>query len=148
MENISVESFHPNTSILLEEKFIKELRSNLESEDKVILKQNYKGFRKIGKIIKICKKYNINLKILNCKIVAYRTTRGRVTVIRPKLPIEVNPIFDMLIAHGIGDGFCSHLENRIPALMYRQSKKEILDLFRKKNRKYFWFVRLQRKLLL
>ncbi len=140
METISIKRFPKNTSILLKEVFLKEFRHKIKSEDKLNLKRttnSYRGFGNLGKILDICKKYDININELEKNIVAYRTTQGRVTIINPILPIAVTPIFDMLIAHAIGDGFCSHLKNRIPAFVYRQYRNEILDLFLKKMESVF-----------
>jgi len=137
METISIDRFPQNTSILLKEDFLKELKDGILLEDKPILKQNTRGFRNLGKILMLCKKYKISLHYLEKSVLSYRTTLGRVTVVNPILPVRVTPLFDMLIAHAMGDGFCSHLQNRIPAFVYRQSRNEILDLFLTKMNSVF-----------
>ena len=96
-------------------------------------KRGYKHFVDLEILLGLCKLLGISLNKLQDNIIAYKT-RGRYNYIEnPKLPIEITPIFDMLIAHFIGDGFViNSKKGRKLYFGYRQYNKEYMGLFIKK----------------
>ncbi len=148
MQTISITHFPDDTSLLLNENFLKELKSRTLSKDRTFLKQQSGTFFNLRKLLELSKKCNIQVSELERNILAYRTTKGRITILNPTFPIKVTPIFDMLIIHAIADGCCMKIDGRIPTFVYTQYKNDILDLFIKKvertfgeldyNNKYFY----------
>lgn len=132
MEMISIDKFPSNTSILLNEDFLKELKTKTLPRDRIFLKQCSGTFFNLGKILKLSEKYRIWTGEIEKNILAYRTTKGRITILKPILPVKVTPLFDMILIHAIADGHCTKINNRIPGFVYTQTKNDILDLFIKK----------------
>lgn len=72
-------------------------------------------------LLKICEGVGLNREELEKNIVAYKTAGGINYVENPILPIKINPIFDMILAHNIGDGTVINPKNgRLPYFGYRQ----------------------------
>lgn len=71
--------------------------------------------------LEIINSLGISKQILQKNILAYKTSRGVNVIEKPKLPIEINPVFDMLFAHHIGDGTVTNpKKGRLPYFAYRQ----------------------------
>lgn len=132
MEKICIDKFPDNTSILLRKTFLQDINNKIEKKDKRHIYGNFKIFRNLNEMIKICREHGITTSELQSNVICYRTARGRVTIKNPVLPIFVNPIFDMLIVHIIADGHCTRIAGRVPSFVYTQCKKEIMDLYLKK----------------
>jgi len=101
------------------------------------LKRGYKYFIDLEILLGLCKIFGISQKTLQKNIVAYKTRRSHNYVTNPKLPIKITPIFDMLIAHNIGDGGVVKPKGRIPYFGYTQCNKEIRLLYLKKLESLF-----------
>ncbi len=89
------------------EKFYEEFKKQHDLSFSVLkdrLKPNYPYFVNLDIYINICKILNISLEEMQAHIVAYKTRGGLNYIEKPILPIKITPIFDMLIAHHIGDG--------------------------------------------
>jgi len=97
------------------------------------LNMSYRAFRSLDIMSKLCKLSEIPLEELEKNIIQYRTSRGRVTIVNPNLPIEVTPIFDMLIIHLMADGCCMRFKNKDTIYYcYRQFNEIFRNLFIKK----------------
>lgn len=69
----------------------------------------------------ICKNLNISKEELEKNIISYKTAGGINYIYNPILPIKINPVFDMILAHNIGDGTVINPKNgRLPYFGYRQ----------------------------
>ena len=94
------------------------------------LKRGYKYYVDLEIIISLCKILKIDLYSMQKKIISYKTRRGWNYIENPKLPIEITPIFDMLIAHHIGDGtVINPKRNRLPYFGYRQFNQHYMKLY-------------------
>lgn len=104
---------------------------NLTFEPKVLPFSSFKNFLKqsyasnffipLDFYLKIVEKLNISKDELQRNIVSYKTAGGINFIEKPILPIRINPIFDMLLAHNIGDGTVINLgKGRLPYFGYRQ----------------------------
>ncbi len=72
----------------------------------------------------ICKELNISKEDLEENIVKYKTAGGVNYIENPILPIKITPVFDMLLAHHIGDGTVINPKlGRLPYFGYRQFDK-------------------------
>ena len=74
---------------------------------KNILKENYcnKNFFVPLRIwISLCNLLEISIYILQENITSYKISNGVNYISNPILPIKITPVFDMIIAHNIGDG--------------------------------------------
>ena len=70
---------------------------------------------------KIMEKLGISEKELQSNIVSYKTAGGVNFIEKPILPIKITPVFDMLLAHHIGDGtVINPKKGRLPYFGYRQ----------------------------
>lgn len=90
---------------------------------KNILKPSYLKdfFVPLGVYAKICKFLEIKKEELEKNIVSYKTAGGINYIENPILPIVINPVFDMLLAHHIGDGTVVNPgKGRLPYFGYRQ----------------------------
>ncbi|MFH1229289.1 MAG: winged helix-turn-helix domain-containing protein [Candidatus Aenigmatarchaeota archaeon] len=109
------------------------------------LNASYKHFRSLGVIVKLCELSGISLEELEKNIIQYRTSGGRVTITNPKLPIEINPIFDMLIIHLMADGCCIKFKNKSTIYyFYRQYNEFFRNIFIKKAEAVFGNLLYQR----
>jgi biotin operon repressor len=71
--------------------------------------------------LNICKKLEISEEELEKNILFYKTAGGVNFIQEPILPIKINPVFDMILAHNIGDGTVINPGNgRLPYFGYRQ----------------------------
>ena len=103
----------------------------------VKLKKAHKSFIDLEIILSLCKILNISNKQLQKNIIAYKSRKGKNMIINPKLPIKITPVFDMLIAHHIGDGTVINGKNRTPYFGYRQFNKKYRFLYLKKIESVF-----------
>ncbi|GEM_PF-1426085 len=102
------------------------------------LKSSNKFFINLSLLMSICKILRISLEELQHKIIAYKTAKGVNYIENPILPIKITPIFDMLIAHHIGDGCLMNSHgNRKDYFLYRQYNKEYRDLYIRKIESVF-----------
>lgn len=101
------------------------------------LKKGYKYFIDLEILLRLCKMLDIPKEKLQHNILAYKSRKGKNTISNPKLPIEITPIFDMLIAHHIGDGTVINIKNRTPYFGYRQFDKNYRLLYLKKIESVF-----------
>lgn len=69
----------------------------------------------------LCKVLNIKFESLQENVISYKTSNGSNYISNPILPVEITPIFDMILAHNIGDGTVINPKNgRLPYFGYRQ----------------------------
>lgn len=102
------------------------------------MKKSYGYFIDVEILLNICRILNILPRKLQGNIVAYRMRRGYNYIKNPKLPIKITPIFDMLVAHHMGDGnVVNPKKNRKPYFAYRQYNKEYRNLYIKKIESVF-----------
>jgi len=90
---------------------------------KNVLKYSYcrNFFVPLEIFLSICLKLNISRDMLQMNVISYKTARGINYIKNPVLPIKITPIFDMLLAHNIGDGTVINPGNgRLPYFGYRQ----------------------------
>ncbi|MFH1520074.1 MAG: winged helix-turn-helix domain-containing protein [Candidatus Micrarchaeota archaeon] len=67
---------------------------------------------------------------LQDSIVAYKTSGGPNFISEPILPVEITPVFDMILAHNIADGtVINPKKGRLPYFGYRQLDKQIRSLY-------------------
>jgi len=79
---------------------------------------------------------------------AYKTTKGVNCMEKPILPIKITPIFDMLVAHHIGDGCLMNCQrNRKDYFLYRQYDKFYRDLYIRKIESIFGKIYYHNKYL-
>jgi hypothetical protein len=72
-------------------------------------------------LLRCCKACNTPLNILQQNIAEYGLRRSNLLVTKPTIPIRTTPIFDMLYAHHIADGFVvDPKHNRMPYFGYCQ----------------------------
>lgn len=101
------------------------------------MKRGYKYFVDLEILLNSCKTLEIPLEKLQNNIVAYKTRRSHNCLIHPKLPIEITPIFDMLIAHHIADGCLIKIDGKQLYFSYKQCDKKIRLLYKKKLESLF-----------
>lgn len=105
-------------------RFYKEFKEHHNTSFSVLkdrLRPNYAYFIDLEIIMVVCKILDISLEEMQKHITAYKTRRGVNYVENPVLPIKITPIFDMLVAHHIGDGnVVNPRHNRKPYFSYRQ----------------------------
>lgn len=80
------------------------------------------GYIKFIKILKLCKSNNLSLKELERNITAYKVGNGSKLISHPKLPLKIDPIFDMVLAHHFFDGYICK-DNKAG---YKQVKDKVL----------------------
>jgi len=94
------------------------------------MKRSYKYFIDLEILLNLCELLKIPLETFQKNIIAYKTRSGWNYIEDPKLPIELNPLFDMLIAHHIGDGNpIDPKRNRKIYFSYRQYDDTIRKLY-------------------
>lgn len=72
-------------------------------------------------LLRCCRTCDIPCNILQQNIIQYGLRRSHLLVTKPTLPILLTPVFDMLYAHHIADGFVvDPKRNRLPYFGYRQ----------------------------
>jgi DNA-binding Lrp family transcriptional regulator len=157
MELIHIDKFPlADVSILISDKFLRRIKKRSKTAYKNTrslydalgkpmpfatfknsLEPAFISYRPLWLILLLCENLRINTKELENDIISYRTKKGTIIIDNPKIPIKVSPIFDMLIAHAIGDGNCTRYKGRIPSFSYRQYRNEILKLYIKKAERVF-----------
>lgn len=106
------------------------------------LKPSFKYFTDLHLLINSCLLLDISFFELQDNIIAYKTTKGVNFIEYPILPIKITPIFDMLVAHHIGDGCLMNChKNRKDYFLYRQYDKHYRDLYIKKIESIFGKIR-------
>jgi hypothetical protein len=102
------------------------------------LKPKYKNFVDLEIYVDICKLIGIQLVELQEHILAYKSRRGRNSIEKPILPVKITPIFDMLIAHHIGDGTVINAQKGWrPYFGYRQFNNKYRLLYLQKIESVF-----------
>ena len=102
------------------------------------MKRSYKYFIDLEILLNLCKLLDIPLDELQNNILAYKTRRGHNYIENPKLPVEITPLFDMLVAHHIADGNVVNPKNgRKPYFSYRQYDEKYRRLYIKKIESVF-----------
>jgi len=100
---------------------------------KLRMKRGYPYFINLEIIYRLCKLLGISLEQFQANITAYKTRKGWNYVEQPKLPIRITPLFDMLVAHNIGDGTVVNCGgNRKPYFGYRQFDHRYRNLYLRK----------------
>ncbi len=133
MDKISIAKFPLQTTVLLKKKFLHEIIEKIKrgkitypnlyfnfdnklklrfSSFKDNLEPNYKNYRRLDIILYICKVFNIPITQLEKNVISYRTKKSRVIINNVKLPVEVSPVFKMLIGHLMGDGNYIRFKNK------------------------------------
>ena len=93
---------------------------------KNILKPSYSTqfFVPLDVYLKIINALNIPKDDLEKNIISYKTSGGVNYIEKPILPIKITPVFDMILAHNIGDGTVINPgKGRLPYFGYRQFNK-------------------------
>ena len=102
------------------------------------IKPSYKFFIDLEVFLNLCKILKISLDYFQNNIIAYKSRGGVNYIDNPNLPIKISPIFDMLIAHHIGDGtVVNPKRNRKPYFGYRQFDRKYMQLYTKKMESVF-----------
>lgn len=110
------------------------------------LNLSYTHFRSLDIVVKMCKLAEISLEELEKNIFQYCTMGGRVTINNPKIPIEISPIFDMLILHLMADGCCIKFKDkRTIYYFYRQYNEFFRNIFIKKAEAVFGNLQYPKK---
>lgn len=105
---------------------------------KVRMKKGYSHFLDLEILTNLCNILKISLEELQNNILAYKIRGGYNHIENPKLPIEITPLFEMLIAHNIGDGCVINCKgNRKKYFGYRQFDDEFRELYLKKCESLF-----------
>ena len=81
---------------------------------KSIFMLDNKNYRRLDFLVHACNLVNIPLEDLKNNIILYKTKRSKVIIKNPKIPIEVSPIFYMLVAHLMGDGGYIRFKHKKP----------------------------------
>jgi len=129
--NIKIKEKYPSKT-----SFYKEISKNhttSQSTIKNLFKKSYSDFVDLEIIIFACNILKIPLNKMQKNIIAYKARRGWNYIEKPKLPIKISPIFDMLIAHHVGDGNVTNPKRgRQPYFSYRQFGALYRNLYIKK----------------
>ncbi|NIO23284.1 MAG: ArsR family transcriptional regulator [Candidatus Aenigmarchaeota archaeon] len=165
MEEIHINDFPAgNITVLLKDDFlerilaeIKKKRLNMPnlhrklnssiplSSFESIMMRNYPNFRHLWILLGLCEELKIPYKDLEKNISSYRTKKSRNPIVKPKIPIFVTPIFDMLIAHFMADGHCFHILGRDPYFVYVKYDKYLRLNFLKKLEAVFGEIEYSKK---
>ncbi|UCD03531.1 MAG: ArsR family transcriptional regulator [Candidatus Woesearchaeota archaeon] len=138
----------PNVSVRVYKTFLKEIKQKIKNKYKTqgkfysnldlevsftyfknMLKFSNPYFIPVDILTKCCVCLDIPLSRMERNIISYRSSRGRINVKRPKLPIEISPLFYMTLAHIMADGNCIRIKNKTPYFGYVQYNRELLTLF-------------------
>ena len=111
-----------------------------------MLKPSYKYFINMEIVKNCCLLLHISLEEFQKSTLAYKTRGGYNIITNPKLPIEITPIFDMLIAHHIGDGsVVDPKRGRQPYFSYRQYNQNYMRLYVMKMESIFGKINYKKK---
>lgn len=106
------------------------------------MKRGYRYFVDLEIFYHLCKLLDIPLNEFQANILSYKTRKGWNCIEQPKLPIEITPVFDMLVAHNIGDGTVINCGgNRKLYFGYRQFDHHYRNLYLRKIEAVFGKVR-------
>jgi hypothetical protein len=111
---------------------------------KTRMKVGYEYFIDLEILVNLCRILNVPLAYLQSNIISYKIRRSRNYVEKPKLPIIISPIFDMLIAHHMADGFVTKIRGREPYFGYKQYNKELRLMYIKKIEYVFGKIRFDK----
>ncbi len=147
-------------SILLNDRFFSELKKKIKTKYKTrqllyndlkpnitfesfrhMLDYKYQNFRPLREFLVACEKMGISNSELERNVVAYRTKKGHIIVSEPILPVKISPLFDMLVAHIMGDGCCIKPKGKKSYFNYVQCGNELRMLFLKKAEKCFGILK-------
>lgn len=97
------------------------------------LKPSHRFFRDLDSLVLSCNVLKIPLVELEIAVKKYKIRRGKIVVECPLFPLRITPIFDMLIAHHMGDG-CTIIgnNNRETRFGYKQFDNNYRRLYTKK----------------
>lgn len=153
MEKLNIWEFKGNINIKINLEFLKKINQKIKEDYKNkkklyeeliktnrinipfptfkdMLKPSYRYFISLNVIKNCCLTLNIPLEKLQRSVLAYKTKGGYNIIINPKLPIEITPLFDMLIAHHIGDGSVVNPQRgRQAYFSYRQYNQKYMKLY-------------------
>jgi|ETNmetMinimDraft_16_1059900.scaffolds.fasta_scaffold29463_2 hypothetical protein len=102
------------------------------------MKKGYRYTINLELLLEICSRLKIPRTHLQDNIMGYKTRGGQNEITSPILPIKITPIFDMLLAHHIGDGTVINPEKgRRPYFGYRQFDKTYQQLYIRKIESVF-----------
>lgn len=106
---------------------------------KNMLKSSYykRWFVPLNFLVKISEVLDIPKEELQDNVISYKSANSVNSVILPKLPIKITPVFDMIYAHNIGDGTVSVAEGRLPYFAYRQFNSFYRESYIKKIENIF-----------
>ena len=112
----------------------------------LLKKSNMKNFFVPFNIyMKIIVSLGISKYVLEKNILAYKTANGPNYIETPILPIKITPVFDMILAHNIGDGTVINPGNgRLPYFGYRQFDKYYRKLYVKKIEEIFGKIKFKK----
>ncbi|MAH07954.1 hypothetical protein CMI38_06935 [Candidatus Pacearchaeota archaeon] len=127
------------------EQIIKNNELSFSTFKNILKKSNMKNFFvPLSIYLKIVINLGVTREILERNIVAYKTGRGSNYVDNPILPIKITPIFDMVLAHNIGDGTVINSKNgRLPYFGYRQFNEYYRKLYIKKIESLFGKIKFK-----
>jgi len=109
------------------------------------MKRGYRYSVDLEILLSLCKILNISIYEMQKNIIAYKTRRGHNYIEKPKLPVEITPIFDLLIAHFMGDGYViNQTRGRKHYFGYRQYNDQYRGLFIKKIESVFGKLKYKR----
>lgn len=115
---------------------------------KNILKCSYfkSGFyAPLDAFLETCKKLDISKSKLQKNIDSYKIAKGWNAIEHPKLPIRITPMFDMVLAHAMGDGtVIAPKRNRRPYFGYRQFNEDFRKAYVRKLESVFGNIRFLR----
>lgn len=114
---------------------------------KNLLKPSYQNnqFIPLDFLINICDISGISRQELQKSTISYKSQRSVNYIENPILPIEINPVFDMIYAHNIGDGTVCVVKNRLPYFAYRQFNQLYREGYTKKIEFIFGNVKYKKK---
>jgi len=116
---------------------------------KTRLKPSYLYFIDLDLVILLCKILNISLLEMQANILGYKSRKGVNYIDHPILPVKITPIYNMLIAHHIGDGnLIKSKDNRLWYFSYRQFNVEYKLLYLQKIESVFGKVVYKKKYFL
>lgn len=164
-DKIHVWQFPYKTSVLLNDDFLDFIKKKIKQRYKKlrlfynevqpsfsflsfkdILKPSFRDYRSLDLFVSICQRLKISLDKLEKNIIAYRTTRGHSIIIKPILPIQVTPLFTMIVAHNFADGCCIKIKNREIYFCYTQYNVEMMNLFINRVEKVFGNIKRRKEL--
>lgn len=106
------------------------------------LKPSHPTFQDLRVLLKVCACLGIGHEELQKNVLAYRFKKSRIMIHNPVLPINVTPLFSMIVAHMVADGnMHRNKRNRSLYFSYRQYNKELRLLLLEKTEAIFGQLR-------